>query len=93
MNFLGAIIKHRNESFVVINIKLQTLESAERSEQLLATFTQLFPGKSLVLHARDHQGASLYRSTRTDLLEYLRSVPAQAIPWKTFALRSEVQAA
>jgi hypothetical protein len=85
MRFDGAVIEERGVTFGVAVVKPHVLNSVEDREDALAGFSAAFGGIPTVLAAQDATGTPTYFG-RTDLVDFMASVPFEAIPWAEYEL-------
>ena len=84
MQFQGALVREQCVEFAIVIVKKHILSDSRRSNEMAGQF-QLEFGRPVVLMAQDYQGVPTYLGRR-DLVQFLRNVPLDAIPWKTFTI-------
>lgn len=87
MTFEGAVIEEQGVTFGIAIVKRWVLQSPKREEAVLE-FSAAFGGCPTVLMAQDSQGVPEYYGRR-DLVEFMASVPLEAVPWSRYRLGSE----
>jgi hypothetical protein len=85
MKFQGAVIKQQGVTFAVVIVKQQVLDNPADAQRAIASFTPVFPGVPVVLMAQDMRGTPTYYGN-SNIVNFLASVPLQAIPWKEYTL-------
>jgi hypothetical protein len=86
MKIDGAIIKEQGIAFGIIIVKkhvIQTQHSANEARNNFQSILREFSGIPLILAAQDSRGRFEYRGRR-DIVEFLASVDARRIPWKSY---------
>jgi hypothetical protein len=85
MTFQGAVIKEQGVEFAVVIVREAVLNNPSESSRVIASFQPLFPGLPVALMAQDSRGVPTYRG-RQDIVNFLASVPIEAIPWSEFTV-------
>jgi hypothetical protein len=85
MTFEGALIREQGVTFAVVIVKRHVLSSHSGANRVIAAFQPAFPGCPVVLMAQDARGVPTYYGRR-DLVDFLASVPMEAIPWNRFSM-------
>lgn len=82
MQLEGAIIKEQGQTFAVIIVKADVLNSNER-DNASHQFSKYFPGMPIVLMAQNSRGIPTYFG-RKDIVAFLSNLHISQIPWKKF---------
>ncbi len=86
MTFDGALIREQGVTFAVVVVKQHVIQNRFEAQRAIAAFgAQAFPGVPVVLMAQDGRGTPTYYG-RTDLVQYMASVPPSAVPWMRYTL-------
>lgn len=83
--FDGAVINEQGVDFAIAVVKQSVLGSPGSRDQALLEFASAFGGLPTVLMAQDSRGVPTYYG-RNDLVDFLASVPMEAIPWQRYTL-------
>jgi hypothetical protein len=83
MKFQGAIVKEQGQTFAIVVVKPQVLQSTFEANETRQSFTSVFPGVPIVLMAQNSRGVPTYHG-RNDIVNFLARVPLSTIPWKEF---------
>jgi len=83
MTFEGALIKEQGINFAIVIVKQHILNSSHESNRAILSFQPAFPGIPVVLMAQDYRGTPTYYGRR-DIVNFLKSVPLQCVPWQKF---------
>ena len=83
MKFQGAIVKEQGQTFAIVVVKPQVLQSTFEANETRQSFTAVFPGVPIVLMAQNSRGVPTYHG-RNDIVNFLAKVPLSSIPWKEF---------
>jgi hypothetical protein len=86
-SFDGAVIKEQGVNFAIAVVKVSLLSQPAARDRALVEFAGAFGGLPTVLMAQDGQGVPTYYG-RPDLVDFLASVPIEAIPWQQYTLRN-----
>lgn len=86
-SFDGAVVNEQCVNFAIAVVKRSILSQPATRDQALVEFAQAFDGLPTVLMAQDGQGVPTYYG-RPDLVDFLASVPIDAIPWQHYTLRN-----
>ena len=81
--FDGAVIKEQGVVFGVVAAR-RGISSSERIA-LINGASRLFGGIPVVAMEQDHRGVPTYYGRR-DLVNFLASIPLEAIPWRTYTV-------
>lgn len=82
----GAVIDQQGVKFAVAIVRQSLLGQPGARDQAVAEFASLFEGLPTVLMAQDSRGVPTYYG-RNDLVNFLASVPLEAIPWQRYTIR------
>ncbi len=85
MAFEGAVIKEQNVTFAVVVVKSHVTEISTQANDMIKSFTPVFPGIPVVLMSQDGFGRPQFYGRR-DIVNFLAHVPLQAIPWRKYRL-------
>jgi hypothetical protein len=83
MKFQGAVIKEQGQTFAIVVVKPQILQSTVEADRTRGSFTSIFPGVPIVLMAQNGRGVPTYHG-RQDIVNFLARVPMSRIPWKEY---------
>lgn len=83
MTFDGAVIKEQGVTFAVVIVQQHVIQHQAEGNQTIRAFQPIFPGIPVVLMAQDSRGVPTYYG-RTDLVNFLASVPFGRIPWQRY---------
>lgn len=86
-NFDGAVVEEQGVEFAIAVVKRSVLSTIGQRDQAQAEFSSVFGGLPTVLMAQDANGVPTYYGRR-DLVDFLASVPVDAIPWRQYTLRN-----
>jgi len=87
MSFAGAVVNEQGLTFGIAVVRRSILDSPSARDQAIVEFSEAFDGIPTVLMAQDSQGVPTYFG-RQDIVDFLASVPMEAIPWQRYTLRS-----
>lgn len=85
MEIEGAIVKEQGQTFAIVIVKTQILDSPER-DNLSQQFSIFFPGMPIVLMAQNAQGIPKYYG-RKDIVAFLAKLHISQIPWKKYTFK------
>ncbi len=80
----GAVVQEQNVTFAIAIVKAHILSVRSDADNAMRSFRSLFPGMPIVLMAQDSWGTPTYYG-RTDIVNFLKNVPLEAIPWKEYS--------
>lgn len=83
MKFQGAVIKEQGQTFAIVVVKPQILQSTVEADRARGSFSSIFPGVPIVLMAQNGGSVPTYHG-RKDLVNFLARVPISRIPWKEY---------
>lgn len=86
MQFEGAIIKEQGVTFAVVIVKPSVLRNRTQADNIIGQYSvQAFQGLPVVLMAQNSAGVPTYLGKR-DLVNFMASVPLEAVPWRKYTL-------
>ena len=86
MKFDGAVVREQGVEFAIAVVKSSLFsKSTSAKDQAAANFSVAFGGVPTVLVAQNGQGTPTYYG-RPDLVDFLASVPMEAIPWAEYTI-------
>jgi hypothetical protein len=85
-SFDGAVIEQDGVTFGIAVVQGSVLSTSGDRDAAVLEFSQAFGGIPTVLMAQDGRGIPTYYG-RTDIVDFLASVPMEAIPWQHYTLR------
>ncbi len=85
-SFDGAVVNEQGLTFGIAVVRRSVLDNPTARNQAIAEFSAVFGGIPTVLMAQDNQGTPTYYG-RQDIVDFLASVPMEAIPWQHYSLR------
>jgi len=84
MIFEGALIKEQGVKFAIVIVKQHIINSSHTANQAIASFQPTFPSVPVILMSQDFRGTPTYYGRR-DIVNFLKNVPLQCIPWQKFS--------
>jgi len=88
-SFDGAVVKEQGVTFGIAIVRRSVLDSPATGDAAIIEFSEVFGDIPTVLMAQDSTGTPTYVG-RPDLVDFLASVPMEAIPWQRYTLRESV---
>lgn len=85
MKIYGAVIIEQGVTFAVISVKHHVTQYTYRLVQTRNELSQFFPNMPIILMSRDQNGEPHYYG-RKDIVEFLKSIRVDQIPWKEYTL-------
>jgi hypothetical protein len=85
MTFQGSVIKEQGVTFAIAIVKQYVLNSSIEANNLIRSFAPLFGFIPVILMAQDGRGTPTWYGRR-DIVNFLKNVPLEAIPWKEYTL-------
>ncbi len=88
MTIDGAIVREQGITFGIIVVKqsaISTNTEATETRRAFQTKIRDFQGMPLILAAQDSRGVFTYQGRR-DIVDFLASIDASRIPWKTYTI-------
>lgn len=85
-SFDGAVISEPGVTFGVAVVRSSILSNPQARDQAVLEFSEAFGSIPTVLMAQDGRGVPTYYG-RSDIVDFLASVPMEAIPWQRYTLR------
>lgn len=79
----GAVIIEQGVTFAIVVVKQEVTQYTMRAMRFRRSIQPFFPNMPIILMSQDKQGEPHYYG-RKDIVEFLRSVPLDRIPWKTY---------
>jgi len=86
MRLHGAVVREQGKIFAIIIVKRHVVNSKFRANETIEAFQNEFPNLPIILMAQDHRGMPTYYG-RHDIVNILKNVPVECIPWKVYYLR------
>lgn len=86
-SFDGAVINEQGLTFGIAIVRSSVLGNPSARGQAIAEFSEVFGDVPTVLMAQDGRGVPTYFG-RQDIVDFLASVPMEAIPWQRYTLGS-----
>jgi len=84
MRVQGAVIREQGQTFAVIVVKPQVVQSQSEATKAIRSFAPVF-GVPVILMAQDSRGRPTYYG-RPDIAKFMASVPVHAVKWKEYTL-------
>lgn len=84
MQIDAALVKEQGVTFAVVAVKPHVLTS-QRRDRIASAYADHWNGVPVVLMAQDSRGKPKYYG-RHDIVEFLASVPFEALPWRKWSL-------
>lgn len=82
MQIEGAIIKEQGQTFAIVIVKPQVLDSNEK-DKAVQQFSRYFPRMPIILMAQNSRGNATYYG-RKDIVAFLSKLHISQIPWKKY---------
>lgn len=82
MQIEGAIVKEQGQTFAIVIVKAQVLDTSER-DKVAQQFSRYFPGMPIILMAQNSRGNATYYG-RKDIVAFLSKLHTSQIPWKKY---------
>jgi hypothetical protein len=79
----GSVVTEQGITFAIIIVKPFVLQNSNKANETIGSFGRYFPGMPIILMAQDGSGVPFYYG-RTDIVNFLASVPMEVIPWKEY---------
>jgi hypothetical protein len=79
----GAVIIEQGVTFAIISVKPVITQYTARMMAFRQEISPFFPNMPIILMSQDHSGRPHYFG-RKDIVEFLKSVSLQQIPWKKY---------
>jgi hypothetical protein len=86
-SFDGAVVNQQGVEFAIAVVNRSLLSQPAARDQAVLEFSEAFGGLPTVLMAQDGQGVPTYYG-RPDIVDFLASVPMEAIPWQRYTVRN-----
>ena len=83
MNVHGAVIIEQGVTFAIISVKPTVTQYTVRLTKFRQAIAPYFPNMPIILMSQDKTGAPHYYG-RKDIVEFLKTVPLDRIPWKVY---------
>lgn len=83
MKINGAVIIEQGVTFAVIAVKASVTRYTARTVQARQELAQFFPNMPIILMSYDNEGNPHYYGRR-DIVDFLKSIRVEQIPWKTY---------
>ena len=83
MKIQGAVIIEQGVTFAIIVVNQTVTNYTTRAIQVRQYLSQFFPNMPIILMSQDRNGTPHYYG-RKDIVEFLRSIRLDQIPWKFF---------
>ena len=84
-SFDGAVIREQGVTFAVAAVKSSAVNPPSSRDRAFREFSAVFGDLPTVLMSQDSRGVPTYFGRR-DLVNFLASVPIEAIPWRSYTL-------
>lgn len=85
MTITGAVIIEQGVTFAIISVKPHVIRYTYNAVRTRQSFARFFPNMPIILMAQDEDGAPRYVG-RKDIVDFLKTVRVNQIPWKQFKL-------
>ena len=83
MTIHGAVIIEKGVTFAIVSVKSSVTQYTARSVQVRHELSQFFPNMPIILMSQDKNGEPHYYG-RKDIVEFLKTVRLDQIPWKEY---------
>ena len=79
----GAVIIEQGVTFAIVVVKQIVTQYTVRATRLRQSIAPFFPNMPIILMSQDREGKPHYYG-RKDIVDFLKTVPLDKIPWKTY---------
>ena len=79
----GAVIIEQGVTFAIVVVKPEVTQYTVRATRFRQAIRPYFPNMPIILMSHDKEGKPHYYG-RKDVVEFLREIPLDRIPWKTY---------
>ncbi len=79
----GAVIIEQGVTFAIVVVKQLVTQYTARATKFRQELQPFFPRMPIILMSQDNEGNPHYYGRR-DIVEFLKTVPLDRIPWKTY---------
>ncbi len=86
-SFDGAVVTEQGVEFAIAVVRKSVLDTPSARDQAIVEFSAAFGNLPTVLMAQDARGVPNYYD-RSDIVDFLASVPMEAIPWRQYTLQN-----
>lgn len=86
-SFDGAVVNEQGVTFGIAVVRSSILSNPQARDQAILEFSEVFGGIPTVLMVQDGRGVPTYYG-RQDIVDFLVSVPMEAIPWQQYTVNS-----
>ncbi|MBQ6296234.1 MAG: hypothetical protein IJK81_00810 [Selenomonadaceae bacterium] len=83
MKIQGAVIIEQGVTFAIVVVNQTVTNYTSRAVRVRAHLSQFFPNMPIILMSQDSNGTPHYYG-RKDIVEFLRTVRLDQIPWKFY---------
>ena len=83
MTIHGAVIIEQGVTFAIISVKPFVTQYTARATAFRQEISYFFPNMPIILMSQDNDGTPHYYG-RKDIVEFLKTVPLDRIPWKVY---------
>lgn len=81
----GAVIIEQGVTFAVVSVRQSVTRYTARLTQARRELSQFFPNMPIILMSQDNNGTPHFYGRR-DIVEFLKSIRLDQIPWKKYHL-------
>jgi hypothetical protein len=85
VKFQGSVVKEQGVTFAIAIVKPHVLNNSIEANKVARSFAPIFGFIPIILMAQDHRGVPTWYGRR-DIVNFLKNVSIQAIPWKEYTL-------
>jgi len=86
-SFAGAVVNEQGVEFAIAIVRKSVFDTPGARDQAIVEFSAAFGNLPTVLMAQDAHGIPTYYG-RPDIVDFLASVPMEAIPWRQYTLQN-----
>jgi hypothetical protein len=86
-SFDGAVINQQGVEFAIAVVRRSVFDTPGTRDQAIMEFSAAFGNLPTVLMAQDSRGVPSYYG-RPDIVDFLVSVPMEAVPWQRYTLQN-----
>lgn len=79
----GSVIIEQGVTFAIIAVKQEVTQYTYRTTKFRREIMRFFPGMPIILMSQDSDGTPHYYG-RKDIVDFLKTVPLNRIPWKQY---------
>jgi hypothetical protein len=89
MRIQGATIREQGVTFAIIIVKPHVIDMRTRADETICSLQDAFSSMPIILMSQNYRGIPRYYG-RHDIVNMLKNVPTQCIPWKEYDVRMAI---